>query len=99
MEYPEVIHLGNSEWYVRAIMTGETSDALRGQFLQTIYHWYVNIRLCVGGNKCNKMRVAQVKAELNDPKQRWIIYDTLHIDNKLIDLVVEIAENHIKIVK
>lgn len=99
MEYPEIIELGSSEWYVKAIMNGETSDSLRGQFLQEVYHWYVNIRMCVGGNKCNKMRVEQVKAELNNPKQRWKIYDTLHIDDKIIDMLVEIAENNIKIVK
>lgn len=99
MEYPEIIQLGNSEWYVKAIMNGETSDGLRGQFLQEVYHYYVNIRMCVGGNKCNKMRIAQVKEELTNPKQRWLVYEALSIDDNIIDMLVYIAENHIKIVK
>lgn len=99
MTYPEIVTLGGSEWYVRAIMNGETSKSLQSQFLQEIYHWYVNIRMCVGGNKCNKMRLNEVKTELMNPKQRWVIYDTLHIDDKTIDMIVEIAENNIKMVK
>ena len=99
MEYPELLDLGGSQWYVKAIMNGETSKTLQTQFLQEVYHWYVNIRMCVGGNKCNKMGLIEVKNELTNPKQRWIVYDTLKIDDKVIDMLVYIAENHIKIVK
>lgn len=98
-DYPEIVNLGGSEWHVKAIMTGETSQGLKNQFLQEVYHWYVNIRMIVGGNKCNKMRLSQVKTELANPKQRWLVYDTLSIDDNIIDMLVGIAENNIKMIK
>lgn len=99
MEYKDLITIGGKEWHLNAIMNNEVSEMLQSQFRQEMYNYYVNIRMCVGGNKCNKMRFAEVKQELEKEYQRYTVEQTLHLDDYTIDLILHVAETKIPMVR
>lgn len=97
--FPERVIWRNSEWYVRAIMNDETSPKLKNDFMKEVYNIYVNIRIALDGNRCQKMSVFQVKTALKDEEKRQNVAKSLRLSPENLDLVVFIAENYIKMVR
>lgn len=99
-KYPETLKLNGSIWYVKAIMTKDDHDPNdTGQFLRTIYNQYVSIRRCLGGQKCMKMRLVEVKERLNDPMQHDMVKKSLKLDDISIETIIYISEHYIRMVK
>lgn len=98
MIYPKEFRMDGTLWDVDYIMTGSDSN-LKKQFLQRIYNKYVNIRMIVGGNKCRKMTLHEVKSRLRDMEYMQKVQRTLSYTVNDIKLIVFLAENEIPFIK
>lgn len=98
-DYPELVKLNGTQWYVKNIMNGETSQNLQSQFLRTIYNEYVSIRRALGGNKCSKMRASEVERLLETQEGFYIVEQNLHLTQETANLIVYIAKTYIRMVK
>lgn len=98
-DYPELVNWRGTEWHVRAIMNEETSPKLRNDFIKEVYNIYVNIRIALDGNRCQKMSLFQVKNALNNEEKREKVAKSLRLSTKDLEIVLYIAENHIKMVR
>lgn len=96
---PEKLIIGGSEWHVRAILDGETSQNNERQFISTVYHEYVSLRRAIGGNRCTKMRFSEVASKLSDATTLESIKRSLKLSNEQIETILYVAENHIRMVK
>lgn len=96
---PETLILNNSEWYVRAILNGETSENLGTQFLHMIYNQYVSIRRALGGNKCTKMSLLEVKRLAGTLEGQGMLKNSLKLNDEQIETILYVAENYIKMVR
>lgn len=83
-----------------AILAREPHELTRKYMLQHVYKGYVSIRTVLGGQKCQKMPLHKVKAELENPDNMVKIMNALpHYDEKSIRKMIEIAEKYIPMVK
>lgn len=98
MIYPKEFRLDGELWDVDYTMNVGSKNN-RNQFIQRIYNKYVNIRLIVGGNKCQKMSLTQVKSKLEDETQLATVMNVMNYTQKDVALVMFIAENEIPFIK
>lgn len=98
MIYPKELMLNGTSYDVDFLMNNG-SKVQKQQFIQRIYNKYVNIRTILGGNKCKKMTLFEVKSRLNDAENMEKVTKTLHYTADEINLIVFIAENEIKMIK
>lgn len=82
------------------ILAKEPHELARKYLLQDVYKTFVTFRTILGGQKCKKMRLSEMKERLKDPENVAKIIETLpKYDEKTIKKVLEIAENHIPMIK
>lgn len=92
--------LNNTEYRVRHLLEDETSHKMtRTSLLQDIYTRYVNIRTAVGGNRCAKMSLEQVKNALKTGNFDQDLQNILNLSPEKVETVLYIAETYIPIVK
>lgn len=98
--YPETMVLNGTEYNVNHLMTDpEAHSMTKNNFIQQIYTKYVAIRIAVGGNRCAKMSLEQVKNELKTGKYDSDLRNILKLSEKDVETVLYIAENHISIIR
>lgn len=85
---------------VDEILARDEHELARRYLIQSVYKAYVSFRTIVGGQKCKKMRLAELKYKLEDPANVVKIINTLpHYNEESIAKILEIAENNIPIIK
>lgn len=83
-----------------AVLELPPHELKRRYMLQDVYKAYVSIRTVLGGQRCQKMPLTKVKAALSDRLEvEKIMLALPHYDAESIQKIVEIAENHIPMVK
>lgn len=98
MSYPKEFRL-DGEMYDLDYIMNNVETRSKKQILPRIYNKYVNIRTILGGNKCKKMTLFEVKTKLQEPENMQKVTNILNYTAKEIDLIVFIAENEIPMVK
>lgn len=71
----------------------------RGEFLKNVYNYYVNIRICIGGQRCNKMTLNRLKFLLSEQTNRTVVHNAMKLNDKEINTILLVAEQYIKMVK
>lgn len=97
---PEAMTLNNTEYRVRHLLEDESAHKMtRNSLLQDVYTRYVNIRTAVGGNRCAKMSLEQVKNALKTGNFDQDLQNILNLSPEKVDTVLYIAETYIPMVK
>lgn len=92
--------INGTEYDVVRLMTSPDAHAMtKNNFIQQIYNRYVAIRIAVGGNRCSKMSLEQVKNELKTGKYDSDLRNVLKLSEKDVETILYIAENHINIIR
>lgn len=98
MIYPNEFRL-DGEFYDLDYIMNNVEQRAKKQLIPRFYNKYVNIRTILGGNKCKKMTLFEVKTKLEDPKNMEKVTNVLNYTASEINLIVFIAENEIPMVK
>lgn len=97
---PETMILNKTEYQVRHLLEDENAHKMtKNHLLQDVYTRYVNIRTAVGGNRCAKMSLEQVKIALKTGKFDEDLRIILNLTPEMVETVLYIAETYIPIVK
>lgn len=94
----DIIKLNGKEYTVYEILEDDNHPK-RGEFLKNVYNYYVNIRICIGGQRCNKMTLNRLKFVLTEQTNRTVVHNAMNLTDKEINTILLVAEQYIKIVK
>lgn len=85
---------------VDSILAKDNHELSKNYLLQDVYKAFVTFRTILGGQKCQKMRLHEMKTLLLEPENVIKIINTLPKYNEAtIYKVIEIAEKYIPMIK
>lgn len=98
MIYPKEYQINGEFYDLDAIFNGQDENSKRVVSAK-LYNQYRNLRMVLGGRKCQQPYVAKVKQMLEDPEMREKVKSSLGYSDAKIDLLVFVAENELPFVR
>lgn len=96
--YPKEYHMDGTIWDVDYIMH-DGSTTLKKQFLQRIYNQFVALRTILGGRKCQKMSVSEMRKQMEQPENLMKVQNAVGWKAEQVEFIIFMAENEIPFVK